>query len=310
MRKIVILKHGGGELANQLWNFISVYAWSLKANATIKNPSFFEYHGHFNFLENESWPIKILAKLFADYRGRKQNTWKRLWRGLYSWYPRLITLVAGKKIISSQNITNKVTYLPPTSHLIQEKVNLDKEKTVYMTGWLFRNPRGLQKYNREIKEVFAPRPDILNKVNNIIGECRKKYSNIIGIHIRQWDYRTFKGGRYFIEQKRIRRIVDQYLGQANLDPTKTLLLVMSDGPIESEQFKGLNFRISQENAVTDLFLLSKTDAIIGSDSSFGHFASWYGDIPHIVISNEEIDWDYYKGKKNYFENKFCTMVHF
>ena len=41
MRKIIILKHGGGELANQLWNYLSVYAFGLERGISVLNPSFF-----------------------------------------------------------------------------------------------------------------------------------------------------------------------------------------------------------------------------------------------------------------------------
>jgi len=56
-------------------------------------------------------------------------------------------------------------------------------------------------------------------------------------------------------------------------------------------------------------LLAATDIIIGSDSTFGAFASYYGNLPFIVFE-KKIDWNYYKDKKYFFENKKCTTVHF
>ena len=58
--------------------------------------------------------------------------------------------------------------------------------------------------------------------------------------------------------------------------------------------------LTQDASVTDLFLLSRTDAIVGSDSSFGAFAAWYGNISHIIAKSGPMDWSYYAGKKGFF----------
>ena len=67
MKKIVILKHGGGELANQLWNYLSIYAFGLEAKVLVKNPSFFEYHSFFKFLPNESLTTRLFSLFFCRF---------------------------------------------------------------------------------------------------------------------------------------------------------------------------------------------------------------------------------------------------
>ena len=313
MKKIIIFKHGGGELANQLWNYMSIYAWSLEEKVRLRNPSFYEYHGLFNFLKDEGLAVRLMAKMFTNYRGRKQNIWKKLWRALYSLYTRSVELTKRKKILSTENLSNKVTYLPPTvqsNDFISGRSELFSQNDVYMAGWLFRNPLGLEKYRTTLLKVFTPNSQLAEKMNGIMSKIRQKYQKVIGLHIRQGDYKTWKGGKYFIEQKRIRTIIDEYIANKGLKIQEILFLIMSDGSIEKELFEGLNIMISKEHAVVDLFLLSKTDTIIGSDSSFGHLASWFGNIPHIVMKSEKMDWEYYKDKNGYFQNKYCSMVHF
>jgi len=70
----------------------------------------------------------------------------------------------------------------------------------------------------------------------------------------------------------------------------------------------LNVVKSYFGPVEDLFLLAATDIIIGADSTFGAFASYYGNIPLIVFQRPRIDWDYYKDKQYYFENKYNQFV--
>ncbi len=307
MKKIIILRYGDGELANQLWNYISIYAYGLEKNIPVFNPSFYEYHVHFKLVDRESWIIRLLAKLFENYTNRKQGYLKKFCRKAYQIYPFLIKIISKGNLISSDDPSNKIIYLPPTN--LDFRSNITNNK-IYFNGWLFRNPKGLEKYRNEIIKAFCPKDEITERVHGIISSLFAKYKKVIGLHIRQGDYKTFKGGQYFVTEKRFREIVDEYVKRNGIDSNSTCFLITSDGPIDPKTFNGLNIYISKENAVTDLFLLSATDTIIGSDSTFGDFASWYGDIPHIIATNNPIDWNYYSTRRVYFENKYCTMVHY
>jgi len=158
--------------------------------------------------------------------------------------------------------------------------------------------------------MFTPQGNILKNVEDIISPLREKSEHVIGVHIRQGDYKIFKGGMYWIDQSRMREIMDEYIREKHIDHDTISFIITSDGPIDEKVFDGLSVTVSRGDAVTDLYLLSKTDTVIGSDSSFGHFASWYGNIPHIVATSTPIDWLYYEDKKVYFENPYCTMVQF
>ncbi|MFA6095223.1 MAG: hypothetical protein WC767_00030 [Candidatus Paceibacterota bacterium] len=305
-QKAVILKHGGGELANQLWNYVSVSAYGIERGLKVVNPSFYEHHSSFQMLEKESPAVKILSSLFRGHRGRRNSFRKKSVRLLYSVYSRVIQAFRKKSLISSENTSNEVFYLPPTAP--QPSVcDAEGGSAVYFIGWLFRNPVGLSRYREALVRAFSPQGDISKRIDDIISPLREKSGRVIGIHIRQGDYKTFKGGAYWIKQSRVREVIDEYMRENNLDRDNVSFIIASDGPIDAESFRGLSTTISQEDAATDLFLLSRTDAVIGSDSSFGHFASWYGNIPHIVVTNEPMDWEYYKGREDYFENRYCTM---
>lgn len=308
-KKAIILQHGGGELANQLWNYLSVYAYALETKRKCLNYSFFEYNSFFNLSAGNKIIELLFFKPFAGRTERRNGILTRFLRNIYKMYVLVTRICCGQKIISSKNSENKPFYLPPTENTENGLLN-SAEETLYFDGWLFRNPIGMEKYRKEILEHFKPIDTIEKNTAETISEIRKKYKNIIGVHVRQGDYKEFKGGKYFIEQKRIREIINEYLKFFEKEPEKTYFIFTSDGKIEKDIFEGLNFEISGRNAVTDLFLLSKTDTIIGSDSSFGDFAAYYGNIPHIIFKNETIDWKYYEGKNKFFQNKYCTMTNY
>ncbi len=309
-QSLTILRAGGNELANQLWNYASIYAYTLEQNLDLKNPSFFEYGSNFNIPTAPRDISQIIFKAFFfwpfdNYRGRKTAIRRRLWRKMYALYVHTILLTKKSRVFSYEHPENIPFYLAPTP----SKETLHTHCT-YLDGWLFRNPVGLEKYREKIRAYFAPKATIQKTIADFLDPIKQTYPNRIGVHIRQGDYRTWRNGAYFIEQKRIHEILEEYLETQKLLAAQTCFIIASDGPINPAIFAGLNIVVSKNGPVEDLFMLSQTDAVIGSNSTFGDFAAYYGNIPHIIATNEPIDWEYYAGKKTFFPNKYCTWVHY
>ncbi|HVU06292.1 MAG TPA: hypothetical protein VHE10_00630 [Candidatus Paceibacterota bacterium] len=307
MKKLVILKHGGGELANQLWNYVSICAYGLEIGATVRNPSFYEYHHFFRFLKDESFVTNLKARLLFRKPRRRSSFINRIERRKYALRSRITAWFEPSRVYSSENSLNQATYLPPSAPLPDR---LQRYDALYFTGWLFRNPKGLEKFGSALREAFKPADFVAKRVDSIIAPLREKHSKIVGVHIRQSDYAGFKGGRFIVGQKRVRETLDEYIRENSMDAAAALFLITSDGPIDARKFDGLNIHISKENSVTDLFLLSRADAVIGSDSSFGAFAAWYANVPHIIFKNEAMDWAYYKNKTSFFTNKYSELARY
>lgn len=310
-KKVVILRADGNELANQLWNYASIYAYTLGRGYKLTNPSFFEYGEYFT-MPAPNFFFKIFFFLpFKNYTKRKTALRRKIWRKMYFWYTKIIIRLFRNRTISYTNSQNTPFYLPPTKPSDKKLEHLEqKEGVLYFDGWLFRNPVGLEKYRENILKYFKPKNTTASKVGIQIKELRNKFKHIVGVHIRQGDYATWRGGTYLIPQTRVREILDEYLKEKNVTTPETCFIITSDGPVNTSLLDGLNVSVSRENAVHDLFLLSSTDTIIGSNSTFGAFASYYGNIPLIVMQKEAIDWGYYADKKTYFENKYSTFVHY
>ena len=311
MKKIVILQTSGNDLANQLWNYISVYAYAKEKNFLLENPAFFEYGNYFTMREENPIFRFFFFNPFTDYTKRKTAFRRKIWRKLFFWYVRISFYFLEKSFFSYKNSENKPYYLPPTETSFGQLQELEtKNENIYLDSWLFRNPIGIEKYRKEIKEYFKPRKDIEILVSSLAKEWRNKYKTLIGVHIRQGDYCEWRGGIYFINPNRVREIIDEYLSIFKKNKDEILFIITSDGSVDGKIFEGLHFTVSKENAVTDLFLLASTDAIIGSNSTFGAFASYLGNIPLIIMQNTPISWEYYSDKTKYFENEYCTMVHY
>lgn len=311
MRKVVILRAAGNELANQLWNYASIYAYTLERGYALENPSFFEYGMNFAAPKPGPCITAFFFLPFQNYTKRKTAFRRKVWRKFYLWYTKLIAKTHHNDILSYESATNTPYYLPPTdnSHDMLRVIE-EHAGNIYLDGWLFRNPKGLKKYHEEIKHYLRPRKDVSERVETQIKKIRMHYNHVVGVHIRQGDYATWRKGTYLIEQERVREIIKEYLEINSLDKEKVFFLITSDGSVDLAHFSGLHVMISDDNATGDLFLLASTDIIIGSNSTFGAFASYYGNIPFIVMQKEKMDWGYYHDKTSFFENKYSTMVHY
>jgi hypothetical protein len=311
VQKIIILQTSGNELANQLWNYISIYAYAQEKGYALENPAFFEYGNYFTMQNAGRIFSLVFFAPFTNYTKRKTAFRRRLWKKLYFAYAHAMFRFFPENTLIYSDAASDPYYLPPTKESSERLRELeDKQKNIYLSSWLFRNPIGIQKYRKEILHYFKPRQDIANNVAAHIKKIRGEFKHVVGVHIRQGDYKQWRGGAYFIPQTRVKEVCDEYLKTTSTENTDICFIITSDGPIDTSLFSGLNISVSKENAVYDLFLLSSTDIIIGSNSTFGAFASYYGNIPFIVMQKEQIDWSYYADKKTYFENKYSTMVRY
>ena len=320
-KHLIILQHnpskgGKTELANQLWNFMSVYAYAQEREYSIENYSFFEYSHYFNIPMKNHLVRSLFFSPFPLLEKKLGHTRATVFmRKIYKLYA-IATRVLHRDAILNSYDSSAIPgtfYLPPSKPVRSELAKLEDNpgiKTLYFQGWLFRNPVGILKYHREITDYFRPQDWTVRAVATFMGPLRKQYTHVVAVHIRQGDYKIYKGGRYYTEQARIREILDEYLREFKKEPLRTCFVLTSNGPIEKRIFAGLNIIVSGLGFIEDLFLLASCDTVIGSDSSFGNFAAYYGNIPHIVFQNGPMDWEYYRDKTDYFWNKYCTLVHF
>ena len=321
-KKIIIIESApGARMTNQLWNFASVYAYCMEKGFICKNNSFFEYkrqpdgqysrldYNDFFDLPNRGW----LNKIFIKIQLGQNNFCKKL--RPYDRYVNLIKSFFPKQIIYSDIDKTSPFYLPPSENQnsSQQKmlnsIETSKAKNTYFCDWLFRNPTGLKKYHTKIKKYFQPKKEIAVNVGSFIHPLRKKYRHIVGVHIRQTDYQTYRNGAFFFKQEKIKIFLEDYLQFFNRDKNETLFILCSDGPIDKLIFDGLNIQIGPGKSIEDLFVLSQTDIIIGSDSTFGAFAAYLGNIPFAVFAAPYIDWKKINLNSGFNYNNNCIAVH-
>jgi hypothetical protein len=163
---------------------------------------------------------------------------------------------------------------------------------IYFFGWLFRNPAGLRQHRAELLRAFAPSASVVRTLERVLAPHKGKV--LIGVRARQKPFRAFSNGEFLISKDRMREVATEYMREQNLTPDECALIEVFDtGPYDER---------------TGLYLLSRCSVVIGDNSTYSNLAAWFGDVAHIVATEEPIDWQYYRDKSTYFENKYATFT--
>lgn len=286
-KQIIILRHNGGQLGNQLLLYTSVYAYCLEKGYKCINYSFYEYNKYFQFKTPNFW-IWIFEKL------SKLKFYKRRIIVYLIYKYTSYTLQLLKRGVVVKDDPTDIFFLPPTKtnnikhQKIIERIENSSDKLIYTDGWIFRNPLGLKKYRSQIIKKFKPKKEIIQQTNRFINQV-KRDSFLVGVHIRQGEYKSknFMGGGWYFNEKEVVEILSHFLQKERINLKKVLFILCSDGPIDLSLFSGLNIKLGIGSMMEDLITLSRCNMIIGSNSTFGSFAAYLGKIPFFIFDHKK-----------------------
>jgi hypothetical protein len=147
---------------------------------------------------------------------------------------------------------------------------------VLVQGWLLRDRDAFDRYQHELRRIFAPAPSILESAGQTLSSARGLGRPVVGVHIRQSDYRTHLGGRFFFST---REYVSVMTRLECLFGGKVVFVLTSDTTQDWTQFSQFNFQLAPGSPVADMMALAGCDYIVGPPSSFSLWASFFGQVP-------------------------------
>ena len=156
-------------------------------------------------------------------------------------------------------------------------------------GWKTRNDtRYLMQTLPELKRLFRPKDEIMDKAVNLLIEMRYNSDLVIGVHIRRGDYATWNDGRFFYELEEyyqfMLRIKEFY------KDLRVSFFISSNEDFSLDIFKDCECRRfvkEPSGAILDLYTLSLCDRIIGPFSSYSRWASFIGEVPLCFLESKE-----------------------
>ena len=173
----------------------------------------------------------------------------------------------------------------------------------FTKGWQTRtDTRYLQQTLLQLKYIFRPKDEIMNKAEDLITKMRRTSDIIVGVHIRRGDYATWNNGRFFYSLEEYRQFMLRV--QELYKEKRVGFFISSNEDFSLELFQECNCRRygkEPSGAILDLYTLSLCDRILGPFSSYSRWASFIGEVPLCFLETKD---------QQFTEDSFSKIVDF
>ena len=267
-----------GQLGNRLLLFGNVIANSIEHDYFVINPYFEEYKKYFEGTSNE-----FNSKYEFGLEVTNNKLLKRVLDSRFSYLtlkaPMLYSLF-NMKVVSDNG----------RNYNMNEDgfINLAKDSTLIVNGWLFRDQENLLKHREPLREIFRPLESSRENIHQCISYVGKNKKILVGVHIRRGDYRLYKGGLYFYSLEAYAKIISHLNKLFKAKENKEVaFLICSDECIDLSVFYGLPVYSGTNHIIEDMYSLAECDYIIGPPSSYTRWSAYIGRKPLCEIRNIE-----------------------
>ena len=288
----LVYTYGGGRFGNQFVRFLHWMAWAREHETRVR------------VVDLAFWPYAHLFSSWSQHPGcvypvasRAVDRLARIRLGLPDVLKRPID-----KNVRLQKAVHLLSHLWPPGLTISlddwqnESVDLNdpgfldrvtRYPLVMFSGWRAASWQLVAKYQQELRRQFVPDPAASPLATGMVASLRARYDLLIGILIRQGDYREWIGGRFYFATAQyaawVRQLQDLYPGR------KLAVVLASDEHQDLTLFDGLPCYLSP-GAVNrgghwfeSFAILSLCDMVMGPPSTFAATAAFVRGIPLLPL---------------------------
>ena len=244
MHKKIFIRHEYGQLGNVLFRLANALGYALEHNFGVEDYTlaFCNYHdgsSNIRFFEHYH-PFQFFEFPRPKFRLSNRIKWKLKDR-------------LHKRIERIENFD-------PTFDLQK----LDSTKSYELKGFHFSSGELACKHRSQICDILRFKESDVIAIENSINETKKKYDILLGVHIRQNDYKTFYNGKFYLTPDQYLHAVERF--KALHRPSRRIGVVICSDDRESIQKiqKGQpDYLYPKGNIAQDMYALSRCDYIIG-----------------------------------------------
>lgn len=276
MNPWLILKRDYGQLGNRLHTHANALAFAIEHNLNYLNLSFTETAKDFSRQNNTTHDrylpqASILGTLFSF--SKIISILQRL-----SLSDRFLVKLGGKlKVIEcndddtleERDLFKALKYSPSVRFFL-------------IRAWDINCPQSLEKHALQIRERLAPSSETKKVVSDLLGSI-SEVSLVVGLHVRRGDYAKWLDGQHYHSWEQYAKWLSQTHKILLRQGHKPTYLLCSDETPPSDVFSPLPVIVGQRNPMTDLYALASCKLMLGPPSSFGSWASFYGEVPRVVL---------------------------
>jgi hypothetical protein len=263
----IIIRHEYGQLGNILFRLANALGFAIE-------------HGH---------KIEDYTLSFCNYHDGSSNIrfFERYYPFQFFEFPRprfrLSNRIKWKLKERLNKAVNRIENFEPTFDLQK----LDPNQSYEIKGFHISSGQLAIKHRSKICEILCFKKSETAIIDLMFHKAKKKYDILLGIHIRQNDYKSFYNGKFYLSHDKYLQSVDRFKS-LHLSSSRIGVIVCSD---DSETLKKIqkehpDFLYPRGNIAQDMYALSKCEYIIGPKSTtMSTWASYFGESMHLQIDN-------------------------
>src|ERR1017187_8480902 len=197
--KLLVVGFRTGRMGNRLVLFANVIGFAAEHGYRVVNVAFHSYAHLFVNTRRDiycRYPVARRRSLFDVIPGvapaiRKTRIFYQFIRHASEWNDRFPIL--GKSVFTLREIPRQTISLDTAE--VQSR--LADAKIVFVHGWRIRAPESVRRQADKIREYFRPVAGLEDARRQVLERLRQVAEVIIGVHLRQGDYRVWQRGQYF-----------------------------------------------------------------------------------------------------------------
>lgn len=291
----IAFTHGGGRFANQLMTFGHLIG------LVAEHPSELEVENH------AFWPYAPLCdgtvdnpmcRYPADPNRPGLSAYARVIKTIQRILPRRrerAVLIIADRIIRALQPWRSLKFSGNPGFSLGSSQFLDLLKgrsRVYLHAWQLRDWGLFEKHQEAVRTFLQPVERFQAPSRVMIADLRKRHDVLVGLLIRQDDYRLWADGKYFFPSEAYRNFIVQL--RERFGPNSAVVMA-SDEIQPPGMFDNLNAywctgAMGQPGHYLESFVqLSMCDVIAGPPSTFSAWASFFGRKPLLPIQSATDD---------------------
>jgi hypothetical protein len=262
-------------MCNRLFPFAHLIAFAAEFNHTVEHLAFAPYANYFNGSQGSECP-----RFSFDSHGRSRHSVvpERLRRPA----ARLRRRLGIDAAISLQS--GQAFRVDPES----VSAHLGKQHALQLTGFYFDSTDCFLKHAEVVKKYFAPAAAFEAQVNQFWEQLHRTSETTVGVHIRHGDYLKHAGGLLWYSEREYAELMHQIV---SIFPNqKITFLIASNAELDFSSFEGLSVVKAPGHELLDLYCLARCDYLIGPDSTYTEWASFYGNVPRYVHRKKAMEY--------------------
>jgi len=163
--------------------------------------------------------------------------------------------------------------------------SLEPNRSYELKGFHFSSGDLVLKHRSKICEILRFRESEITPSNNLFKDARKKYKILLGVHIRQNDYKTFYNGKYFVSADQYLTFINHFKSLVPNGQTVGVVVCSDDAQLLIKmQNDHPDYIYPRGNITQDIYALSQCDYIIGPQATtMSAWAAYSGGSPLLQI---------------------------